>query len=72
MKKRDYVADDAVGTSVPQNRVTETLWTVEFFLSTQYMYIDFSIHQTNKNMVGEIKMVNKIQWANPQKSAQPH
>ncbi len=65
MKKRDYVADDAVGTSVPQDRVTVTLWTVEFLLSTQYMYIDFSIYQTSKNMVGEIKMVNRIQWANP-------
>jgi hypothetical protein len=42
MKKGDDVADDedddVVGTSVPQDRVTASLCTVEFFLSTQYIY----------------------------------
>ncbi len=44
--------DDAIRTSVLQNRVTATLCTEELFLRTEYIYIALSTNQTGKNYGG--------------------
>jgi hypothetical protein len=54
LKKGNYFAvddDDAVRTSVSQNRVTATMWTEEFFLKTQY-YIVLPSYKPGKSVGG--------------------
>jgi hypothetical protein len=55
MVKKGYdvaVDDDALKTSVSQNRVTATLCTEELFLRTQYILIALSTYQTGENVGG--------------------
>ncbi len=44
--------DDALKTSVSQNRVTATLCTEEVFLRTQYILIALSTYQSGENVWG--------------------
>ncbi len=62
MKKGDDVADDdnddAVRTSVSQDRVKTTLCTKELFL--RILYIVLSMYQTGKNVGGRIRSTRQI------------